>query len=250
MPRPGSDAQLEFGYEHAPEFTVRVSARAKYPGLRYSVRNGLEVVVPRGLNMSKADIREMIERHRDWIHKTRKRIAAHAEHMPIDPEPPREIRLPHFDETRSVEYVSTRRKSVVVEEEGDGLVVRGNISERDLCRDACRRWLIGRYEDFLGDMLLDLSRAADLPFRQVRVRGQKTRWGSCSSDGNINLNIKLIYLPLPVMQYVMLHELCHTVHMNHSRSFWRLVEELDPDYREHEKALKDANRLIPDWLLA
>ena len=68
---------------------------------------------------------------------------------------------------------------------------------------------------------------------------QKTRWGSCSSDGNLNFNCLLMLAPEEVQNYVVVHELCHRRQMNHSKKFWDEVEKYDPDYKKQKKWLKD-----------
>ncbi len=79
---------------------------------------------------------------------------------------------------------------------------------------------------------------------KIAVRNQKTRWGSCSSKGNINFNWRLLMAPGKVLDYVVVHELCHLVYMNHSGAFWGLVEELLPDYGERRRWLKENSRLL------
>lgn len=73
----------------------------------------------------------------------------------------------------------------------------------------------------------------------ITIRCQKTRWGSCSSRGNLNFNCLLMLAPEEVLDYVVVHEVCHRLEMNHSPRFWALVEQLMPDYRTRRKWLKD-----------
>ncbi len=86
--------------------------------------------------------------------------------------------------------------------------------------------------------------AHGLAVRRVTIRDQKSRWGSCSSKGTISLNWRLIQTPASVSEYVILHELAHLRHMNHSTRFWQEVEKLCPDYRRAQLWLKEHQRLL------
>ena len=76
-------------------------------------------------------------------------------------------------------------------------------------------------------------------YHGITIREQKTRWGSCSSKGNLNFNWKLVLLPEPLLDYVVVHELSHRFEMNHSFRFWRIVESQLPDYRLRRKMLRE-----------
>ena len=81
--------------------------------------------------------------------------------------------------------------------------------------------------------------------RKITIRSQRTRWGSCSAKGNLNFNCLLMLTPPEVMDYVVVHELCHRKEMNHSPRFWADVERILPDYKVRRKWLKDhGNSLI------
>jgi predicted metal-dependent hydrolase len=88
--------------------------------------------------------------------------------------------------------------------------------------------------------------SAALPFRWNRlfIRSQKTKWGTCSSKGNISLNWRLIKCPEHIRRYIMIHELCHTVHLNHSKGFWWLVMQYYPAFKEAHKWLKEHGELV------
>ena len=76
-------------------------------------------------------------------------------------------------------------------------------------------------------------------YERISIREQKTRWGSCSSRGTLSFNWRLMLAPPRVLDYVVVHELCHLKHMNHSKAFWNAVEEVIPDYRECRKWLRE-----------
>lgn len=76
-------------------------------------------------------------------------------------------------------------------------------------------------------------------YERITIRGQKTRWGSCSGRGTLSFNWKLMLAPPAVLDYVIVHELCHLTHMNHSKEFWAAVERVMPDYRIYRKWLKE-----------
>jgi len=77
-----------------------------------------------------------------------------------------------------------------------------------------------------------------LKFNRIRITGAKTRWGSCSAKNNLNFCWKLILAPEEILDYVVVHELSHTVHKNHSAKFWNLVEQIDPEHKKNRKWLK------------
>ncbi len=110
-----------------------------------------------------------------------------------------------------------------------------------------RRWLITQArEEFLA-RLDRISKATGLEWNRLSIRGQKTRWGSCSAQGNLSLNFKMLFLPSDLVDYVLLHELVHTREMNHSHRFWALMKEFDPKCEQHRAELRKAGQLLPGW---
>ena len=95
--------------------------------------------------------------------------------------------------------------------------------------------------DFLKvaqDKIEYFNKFYNFKYKNITIRNQKTRWGSCSIKGNLNFNYRTFLLSEELMDYVIVHEICHLKEMNHSRSFWILVEEQIPDFKEKRKELK------------
>ena len=99
-------------------------------------------------------------------------------------------------------------------------------------------------KEFLPKRLAYLAIENGFEYNKISLRNQKTRWGSCSRDKNISLNIALVTLPVHLIDYVLLHELTHTVHMNHSREFWDKLNEVCPNAKKYRKELKSQNPLL------
>lgn len=92
---------------------------------------------------------------------------------------------------------------------------------------------------FVLEKVKHFAKLYDFEFNKIYIRNQKSRWGSCSRDKNLSFNYKLIYLPEEVVDYIIIHELCHTKELNHSKNFWNLVKDCLPNYKEINKNLKN-----------
>ena len=111
--------------------------------------------------------------------------------------------------------------------------------ERNLSREAAR--------EAIGQKLWYYASRMGVTYGRVSIRDQKTRWGSCSAEGNLNFNWRLIMAPPGVMDYVVVHELAHRKEMNHSRNFWKVVEEAMPDYRKYKAWLKENGNILHQY---
>ncbi len=164
-----------------------------------------------------------------------------------------------------IKIIKSRRKTISLEIKRDGrVIVRAPIylSKRDIDRfiELKLDWIEkhSRFKESAEKLsekeisALMNSAKATLPYRvkfwaefmgvsfnRVTIKRQVTRWGSCSSKKNINLNFLLMLCPEEVKDYVILHELCHLRHLDHSKEFWGEVERYCPDYKTHRKWLKE-----------
>ncbi len=161
---------------------------------------------------------------------------------------PDSIHLPALGEEWAVQYRQTAGRTVQARADGNGtLIVSGNTADELAARKALRRWLSREARGALVPWLAELGEASGLVFQQVAIRGQRTRWGSCSSSGTISLNYRLLFLEPDLVRYVLHHELCHTVHPNHSRRFWGLLGNLEPDCRVLGRTVRGGMKVVPEW---
>jgi hypothetical protein len=220
-------------------FAVRVSARARRLTARVHVGGRVEIVVPVGVNAHA--VRDFVQRFTPWI--DRKVAAMRCFVAPAEPVPP-SIDLAFTGEQLAVEWRRgpTRR----LEPHADRLVLQA--PDDSAARVLLQSWLKSAAEERLAPRLLELAGELKYSVARVRIRCQRTRWGSCSTRGTVSLNCSLVFLRPEVVRYLFIHELAHTKHMNHSASFWRLVEKIEPDYRRLDRELLAGWRTVPAWV--
>ena len=225
------------------EYTIRESQRAKRVILKVTERNGLEVVVPRGFNRRR--LPEILKSKETWIETQLQKIME----IPA-PTAPEYIDLRSMDQRWQVCYKGRSDSRFVLEEGAPNLLLverdAGDVQEIAWVLNA---WLRLKAQACLVPWLRDVSREIDIPFNKTTVRGQTTRWASCSTLGNISLNRSLLLLPGRLVRHVFLHELCHIKQMDHSPKFWFLLGEIESNYKSLEAELKDANKYVPQWML-
>jgi predicted metal-dependent hydrolase len=225
--------------------SVRESGRARRLSIKVYPRGRVEVVVPKRTHA--ADVEAFVREHREWIDRTRRDFL---DKHPAEPfRLPDRVLLPGIGREFDVRYRRKRDHSAVrYRRLGSTVVLTGDIEDEMACVKALRRWLAGIAREEFAQRLLALSSLTGLGFERIQVRAQKTCWGSHSSTGTVSLNLCLLFLEPELVRYLMIHELCHARHMNHSGRFWRLVERFDPDFRDHDKRLSSAWQQIPVWI--
>lgn len=248
MPHAATQLPL-FSDDYEPDalagFSVRESGRAKRLSIKVFPRGRVEVVVPRRTRPN--EVREFVEAHGDWIRNARQQFAA--EHTPEPFALPNTVRLQGIERQFTVRYVpDANASSVKFRMRDDCVVLSGCTSDEALCVAALKRWLISLAKSEYAPRLRSLSALTGNHYKKMHVRGQRTCWGSHSSTGTISLNYCLLFLPPAHLSYVMVHELCHARHMNHSARFWRLVGKFEPDYKAIDKALNGSWKQIPTWV--
>lgn len=113
-----------------------------------------------------------------------------------------------------------------------------NSIEPDSLSLSIKKWYKNKFKEIALPRVAYFANKHNLMVNQVRIKNQKTMWGSCSSKNNINLNYLLLMAPMGVIDYVIVHELVHTIHRNHSTDFWDSVESIMPEFQKHKRWLK------------
>jgi hypothetical protein len=222
---------------------VRISRRARRLSMRVFPGGRVEVVVPPGVGIPA--IQRFVVQHRDWAERRAREFALLAPQA--TERRPRRVEFALTGRTWQVEYEAAGRSSV--QDADDGLLrVRGPDHSDRRVSQVLLRWLYAVAERELGARLASLSREIAIDYSQLGLRRQRTRWGSCSTRGAISLNVCLMFQRPEVVRYLMVHELCHRRHMNHSDRFWRLVESFEPQWRALDAELLKGWRNVPGWV--
>jgi hypothetical protein len=247
-----SSEQLELLQMHPaglPDYRIRESSRARHVSIKVHLNGQIEVVIPLGFDHHQ--VQDLLYKRRAWLwqtvqqleHKTAELNQAHFEVTPS------QIELRSRQQTWQVLYQLGESQQLTLTQPSPlTLLLRGDTENAAACADLLRQWLTRRARAEFAPWLRELSFDINLPFNRISIRGQKTRWASCSTQKNISLNYKLLFLPPDLVHYVFVHELCHTVYMDHSSAFWRLVSEKQPDYQHFRHQIRDGWRYIPRWV--
>lgn len=224
--------------EHV-KYVFRRSKRAKHISLSITAARGLEIVLP--VNVSEADGLAFLNKKKNWALKHVNALKPDLgalllakEEFPLI----RELNFPCINQIYKIRYLHTATKTIELKEPVSGiLIVSGKIKDARSCQAKFDAWLKQKAAVHLIPMIEKLANELGFKYGTLSIRLQRSRWGSCSANGNIRLNAKLLYFPRAVVRYVMIHELCHLKVFNHSTRFWRLVERFEPGYKELKKAL-------------
>lgn len=223
---------------------VRPSPRARRLAVRVLPGGIVEIVVPRGTRPR--TVEQFVRRHKPWIER---KVALY---RPLDAVPegslPTRIDFAASGQSYALHLIESTGSPRLVAD-GVSLRLHGARERPALLRHVLQRFTMREAHATLAPWLAGLAASTGLHYEKIQIRRQRTRWGSCSRSGTISLNACLLFQPPAVVNYLLIHELAHTQHMNHSRRFWRLVERLEPGWRDLDAALSAGWRVVPSWAL-
>jgi len=233
--------------ERKIEYNLRRSSKARKASLSVTPTS-FELLVPEGA--TDEQINAVLDRRRAWIIETVQHMAERAK---------TQTRVYQFVTGAKIPYRGRMTKLSL--EPFDGSLVEVSFrngfhirmpsglpleSSDAIIESALRLWLKRRVRDDARDFVRRHGERHGLKPRGVQIKDQKHMWGSCSQDRQINLNWHLIFAPKPVLEYAVVHEMCHLKHRNHEPEFWNLVGRVLPDWSERKTWL-DKNEHMLGW---
>lgn len=222
-------------------YSMRVSLRARHVNVRILPNKTLVLTIPHRVSQAKAI--EFLHQKIDWIAKH----IGSVQPLPLDLSPPSSIYLPVFETTWQICYeVTLGQRANLIERPDNYLIYCGPQDDAQKLKKL-QHWLQHKAASYLSERICLLSQQCQLNFNELSFRTQRTLWGSCNRAKKISLNYKLIFLPTRLIDYVLIHELAHLRHLNHSSKFWDLVAQFYPEHKQAKRELRAIERDIPAW---
>jgi len=205
--------------------------RSKRKTLALIVKPDGSLIVRVPLRASEKSIREFIEQHAEWIKKKQAEALA-----TLPPAPKQYVPGEMFmflGNAYPLEIVKGQKKPLLLKE-------NFKLAESALGNAALafERWYRAQARQILNERVSLYASQYDFQYKKIGITSARLRWGSCSANGSLNFSWRLILAPMEAVDYVVVHELAHTVFHNHSKRFWKKVEKIMPDYKERRKWLR------------
>ena len=214
--------------------------RSKRKTLALIVKPDGALIVRAPLRISEQAIKEFIEHNREWVRKKR------AELLAVLPPSPRQFlsgeTFLYLGKSYPLEIVTDQTEPLLLEESFQLAEAARNKSEL-----VFEHWYREQARCILTERVALYVKQHDFQYDKIRITSARTRWGSCSSTGSLSFSWRLIMAPLEVVDYVIVHELVHTVIHNHSKRFWNKVAKIMPDYKDRRKWLRANGRRLILW---
>lgn len=220
---------------------IKRHQRAKHARLRFGKETDLQVTVPTRFRVQ--ELPELMDYWQHWIEGHAEKLAARQQQTIQGI--PAHLQLPAIQQQWQIHHASAIQNRLRCDFQQQQLILQTieDTHGSELLREACKRIA----KQSFPPLLTSLAEQMQLQPVGISIKLQKTRWGSCSSKGNINLNAALLFTTPATLRYVMIHELAHLQHLNHSPAFWALVSQFEPNWATYRRGLKSI--ALPHWLL-
>lgn len=203
--------------------------RSKRKTLSLTINENAELVIRAPLRLSIKKIQDFINEKESWINRKQTIIENQIKDVTSN-----QNKLLYLGSLFPININQSATKDLMFT--GEEFIA--NSIEPNLLSLSIKKWYKKKFREIAIPRVTYFAEQHNLMVNQIRIKNQKTMWGSCSSKNNINLNYLLLMAPMKVIDYVIIHELVHTIHRNHSIDFWSSVESIMPDYKEHKLWLK------------
>ena len=203
--------------------------RSKRKTLSLMINENAELIVRAPKRLSIEKIQDFINEKENWINRKKRLIENQIKDVTSN-----HNKLLYLGNLFPINVEQNASKELFFT--GEEFIV--NSIEPDSLSLSIKKWYKNKFKEIALPRVAYFANKHNLMVNQVRIKNQKTMWGSCSSKNNINLNYLLLMAPMGVIDYVIVHELVHTIHRNHSTDFWDSVESIMPEFKEHKRWLK------------
>ena len=220
-------------------YSIRISKRAKNLLLHIDHTAKVEVVIPACRKIVQKQIEKFIQEKKRWILR----------HMQKAEEIKRKATrrkkfLLFLGRDVPIEVIEEERKRAVALPSSGKLIVRVPISQKELAEKAIQRFYKKHARRIITHIVEKKAKEMNVAFSRISIRSQKTLWGSCSPRKVLSFNWRLIAAPQKAIEYIVVHELAHLKHRNHSKAFWKEVQKYCPKYKKYERWLKNNGDFI------
>lgn len=213
--------------------------KSKRKSVSIFVEKDNKIVVKAPLYASTAEVQKLVEKKADWIAKKAEQVKILQKDKPVHDYISGEIFYYRGKPLTLNLIVNQDRNRIIVKKQADTLLVVSPTAESDVIKSAIIKWYREQARLVLQQKVSYYQRFIGKSVGDIRIKEQKSRWGSCSNKGNLNFNWKILMADDDIIDYLVVHELCHRLHMDHSKEFWDSVGKIIPDYKTKEKWLKE-----------
>lgn len=230
--------------QFTPAFSIRINKRLKQARLLINAEDGLVVETPQSISETTA--KNLIQNKSEWVEKTLRLL----QKKEISKKARLEISgsgLLIFGIEKKIQINGNQKRPFIFENKSTLFIgIKGSTASKQEIKNQLETYLKQRAKTVLAKRTKALCRQ-NFKINKVTIKDQKSRWGSCSSDLNINLSWRLIMAPPYVCDSIIIHELCHTKHLNHSKKFWDLVDHFDRHRKKADQWINDHGSILHRW---